>query len=1033
MKSQIICDAPFMPDWGVPVTDSSTSTAELSNNQNLYSQPFGCSIFRRRITSSPDQYREWIAHVKNALDNIDVPFRDVMLQNLIKDARHDLDVMSQKCPGEDQSLYSHSLQQLIKYLFGLTTYPENISVLQTLADLGLGLEGESMDFKIRIPAQLLKQFLGNTRHETVLRILDKHAKSLMFKAEQDSVELLKIYLPHRQLQRAARELMDELKIGHHYPAELNKSLQFSDGSAPYLTKAIFSSFSGFIQTSQNFFQTIPTSLNSELFTLQLCMLELNVQRYEKLILNEFKKLSNKKQEHLLVCAFILGQAELFKRLLPNPSPSILQQKLEGGGNILHLMVTALPGMKKWVVCDYLFLTAYTPRYDLLFQYLPAEHLANQRDNSGATPLLLLYQHHRKQLASMHISAAKDMQLASAHRSALIKLTAPEHLIDCMQYHLNGNSPLNVSWFFEFIQLFRSLPPSTFKPVPLRSARYEYRSQLIFKPLSNAKQLLQPVINYFGHHPDVLRNEQQTLELIRLMQQKELPVEYTAQVLRVVPAVRQKNLLEQLSSTADDRDSLFVERCYEVGFKGFYPWHLIGLGVGGGCALEPDMFHSKSLLKAVAKFARTHPKETVPQIPGLWEAELINSPNIEVYGRSLAFPSTEVPEGYRRFKFLKRQYGATECWGDFIREQPHLDYFRTHNLGLESALLKPRGIYRLTNARTKLKACRLSDETLSTIAFETDGSALLQVFDDEKNTSLYHHYPYETQGVAGLSVQASFNGLRLFARDAGRLWQHNLQAPDTLSSFHNASQGRSWVPTPFFGCQTVPGTLGEWNGQDYPNIAPAPVGMRDWADIRSFTEQAFSSFGMDQLFATSQFERQSELRITELGKVFYGLIINWVRVRHDTDSLDYQDTEQMNQLQEELVTLAADLFGCAYKMKTEDMKAQIHQKFPPESRTRAALEIGYWCDPKCRYAQDIKSGRTPAEVYPDHPHQRFDREPIELSFNHITDRGIWRSSRAKGPNLGIHTGTLPLLHLDSLFWFCIYTGWRQHEPTGSCPD
>ena len=80
MKSQIICDAPFMPDWAVSVTVSSTPTAELSNNQNVYSQPFGCSIFRRRSTSSPDQYREWIAHVKNALDNTNVPFRDGMLR-----------------------------------------------------------------------------------------------------------------------------------------------------------------------------------------------------------------------------------------------------------------------------------------------------------------------------------------------------------------------------------------------------------------------------------------------------------------------------------------------------------------------------------------------------------------------------------------------------------------------------------------------------------------------------------------------------------------------------------------------------------------------------------------------------------------------------------------------------------------------------------------------------------------------------------------------------------------------------------------
>ncbi|WP_257264640.1 hypothetical protein [Endozoicomonas sp. ONNA2] len=85
------------------------------------------------------------------------------------------------------------------------------------------------------------------------------------------------------------------------------------------------------------------------------------------------------------------------------------------------------------------------------------------------------------------------------------------------------------------------------------------------------------------------------------------------------------------------------------------------------------------------------------------------------------------------------------------------------------------------------------------------------------------------------MQASFAGIRLFARDAGRLWQHNFQAPDTLSLFRNAADGRAWKPTPFFGMQSLPGTMGEWNARDYPNMAPAPVGMRGWADIRSFVE------------------------------------------------------------------------------------------------------------------------------------------------------------------------------------------------------
>lgn len=183
----------------------------------------------------------------------------------------------------------------------------------------------------------------------------------------------------------------------------------------------------------------------------------------------------------------------------------------------------------------------------------------------------------------------------------------------------------------------------------------------------------------------------------------------------------------------------------------------------------------------------------------------------------------------------------------------------------------------------------------------------------KNTSLYHHYPYETDGVEGLSVAASFEGIRLFARDAGRLWQHHFQAPDSLSAFHNTADQRAWIPTPYFGGQSSPGTLGAWNAQDYPNIAPAPVGMRDWADIRAFSEHTKTNFGLRSGFNASSPDIQKQIKVTELGKTFYGLVINWLRVRHDTGDLDYKNPEQMSQLTGELATIAADLFGNAFGM------------------------------------------------------------------------------------------------------------------------
>ncbi|MET4821248.1 hypothetical protein V5J36_003693 [Endozoicomonas sp. NE41] len=279
-------------------------------------------------------------------------------------------------------------------------------------------------------------------------------------------------------------------------------------------------------------------------------------------------------------------------------------------------------------------------------------------------------------------------------------------------------------------------------------------------------------------------------------------------------------------------------------------------------------------------------------------------------------------------------------------------------------------------------------------------------------------------MEGLSVAASFEGIRLFARDAGRLWQHHFQAPDSLSAFHNTADQRAWIPTPYFGGQSSPGTLGAWNAQDYPNIAPAPVGMRDWADIRAFSEHTKTNFGLRSGFNASSPDIQKQIKVTELGKTFYGLVINWLRVRHDTGDLDYKNPEQMSQLTGELATIAADLFGNAFGMDPGQMEAFIRQEFPQEALSRTVLECGYWCDPKCRYVQDAKNRHFPAEVYPDYPEQTTKECFLSPDTENLTDKGLWRSPKAKGPNLGVNGGNFPLIHLDSLFWFAMFTGWKN---------
>lgn len=478
-------------------------------------------------------------------------------------------------------------------------------------------------------------------------------------------------------------------------------------------------------------QSVTNALHSQRAISQLCLLEVHARSHQQQILPELQKLSEAQREHLLLCAFVLGQAQLFDLLtqtLTKPPEETLNQTFDQGTNVLHLLASAIAD-SRYGECAARFsgLDSYSPDYENLFRFLPAERLANQQDDTGATPLVLLYRHHTHLVTATPLFG-KEVDLFQTRRNHLLKLTSKDHLGDCMQNLLNGIHSTDFQWFGEFLQLFQHLPAGSFKPVSLKPG----------SDFNKRATLLQKVVDFLGMHPAALQDKEKSIQLITLIQDLKLPVEYQVQVIRVASPEIQKHIFEHLAKMPGGR-SLFVERNFKVSNPGryHYPWHLISLGVGPECTVAPDTTYTAPLMKVVDEYKQSHQKTSVPELPEHWERELTTCNKIEVYGRSIAFPSESVPKGFRRFKFLKQQAVSPEKWEDFIREQPHLTFFRQHQaeLGLESSLLKPKGVFHLKNAREKLKTCGLADSTLADIAFEADGSTYLQIFDDEEHIAL----------------------------------------------------------------------------------------------------------------------------------------------------------------------------------------------------------------------------------------------------------------------------------------------------------
>ena len=990
----------------------------------------------RDIQSLSEAKRKRFGAIRKAIANIDMPYDKMYIIEKAGQAISDLDkILDGNSIAE--SFCPESVNTVVSTLVETYHCPNQNEVLQALADCGLGLN-QNQHFCNLPPPLILGQLLGNTDNQAAREILlyIYNFTFLILSGTYGYMTLLKAYLTEEEIEKGAQETFIQIKHNASYFEDFNSSYRFPDNAAPCLLRALFNSLHPVItqpvlpDNLGRSPQEITRILHTKLVLVQLCLLENHSREHKQLILAELQKLPQFYRERLLCCAFALGQGQLFgllKDTLEDAPYTILQRQCGEEGNILHLLASVISDTDATsMIFNYnRALIAYSPNYDRLMPFVPAKELANQRNNAGVLPLTLLYQNNRVKFISQNIMGA-DNNLIVARRDCLLKFSNPDTIESCIYAcFLNHEVDFSALWFREFLLLYRRLQAAG-KTIHVT---LEERNNTFYV----GKGEILPILYFFLEHPDVLQDKEVTQQLMLLMEKEEKHLKYQAQVLRVVSPDIQNYLLGCRLSTQDGWNKLFIDRHFKLYYhaheRHLYPWHLLGLGTIFENHFSSNPPLATTFLQAVSNYQADHQKSAVPNLPASWERELLTSAEVIPYGRSLACPSQEVSEGYRRFKFLKKQPGATEDWMSFIREQPHLDFFRQHrdSLGLESALLKPKGIYRLTDACQKLGAIGLPDLTLSSIAIEPDGSAYVQVFDDGKDTKLYHRYPYNTQGEKGLSVNASFKGLRLFARDAGRLVPAGFQAPDALPAFHNLETKRVWSSTPFFGGGETPGILEEWSAQDYPNIAPAPVGMRDWADGKAFREYTSTNFGRTVWFDATSPEIQSQLKVSELGKAFYGLVINWLRVRHDTDCLDYKNKQHMSELAEELVLIASDLFGTAHGMEPSELATRIRQWFPAEALSRATLECGYWCDPNFRYVDDIKSCRFPTEIYPDHPDGDLYNGSLEANRAFLTDQGLRYSSKTKGPNLGVSVGTLPLCHLDSLFWFCILAARRDFQP------
>ncbi|MCL6269471.1 hypothetical protein M3P05_05895 [Sansalvadorimonas sp. 2012CJ34-2] len=276
---------------------------------------------------------------------------------------------------------------------------------------------------------------------------------------------------------------------------------------------------------------------------------------------------------------------------------------------------------------------------------------------------------------------------------------------------------------------------------------------------------------------------------------------------------------------------------------------------------------------------------------------------------------------------------------------------------------------------------------------------------------YERYVYD-----GETEESIVEGLRLFARDYGRLWKNNVMGPDALSAYHDASAARrAYLFAPTLRAHHSVGTVDRWadTSTNYPNIGPAPVGMRDAGDTmllrekRLPTEHPYIKYGRPHTLT-----ELNDVRIEALAKTAWGTILLFGRSFKEI--LDHNNPERVTWTKMIITELLADLFTESFSLPRSQW-LRIMNEF--DLVGQVAREMNYWMAFPSSYVEDTRNGYIPASVY---PNWRANRHiPPYDHPNYLTDEGFMQGGDS--PHLGGRNGRNSLLSLDALLMRMITTG------------
>ncbi len=343
---------------------------------------------------------------------------------------------------------------------------------------------------------------------------------------------------------------------------------------------------------------------------------------------------------------------------------------------------------------------------------------------------------------------------------------------------------------------------------------------------------------------------------------------------------------------------------------------------------------------------------------------------------------------------------------FKRNYTRLQVFRNVADDLESETVHPEKLIKIECTQKFLSETSLESSEQEKILKTVKEKACLAIEFTTPKGKDYEEYNYDVK-----SAGEALNGIRIYARDYGRLWKKGLLGPVAINAFHHYSGGRRHMTlAPYIG-RFCEGAIESWcfEATNHPNVGGEEIGMRDMGDTytpNEITGPYFDDYCPDH----SKSDTPKKIRLNELARAAESLVLLYAR--RFNKNFDYSLASSVGKISREVSDILSDLFSSAMPLAKDECLFLMCEHNLLEQCSR---EISYWLAANVPYVADLRAATINRAVYPLLPQRMRSCVLTGKQSKGLFDHGFVYEDRSQDSHcqLGALSGRMPVISLNGI--------------------